>query len=130
LVRRSGGGGGDSSSRSSSVLIVGRGVRALEVMKRKSGVVVVMVVVVCRQKCVAASISYNPSSSSSLHAHQTIKTYKFWGLGNVRNYYLSLPSCTTISLIRSDGLTALDLYAPRLTTLVLTACHDLVGRWW
>ena len=50
--------------------------------------------------------------------------YKCWGLGDAKQE-LYLPECTTIDLERSDDLTHLDLWAPKLEILRLQHCYDL-----
>ncbi|KXZ53461.1 hypothetical protein GPECTOR_7g911 [Gonium pectorale] len=53
----------------------------------------------------------------------TLSSYKFWGPDDI--YELSLPSCESLSLTRSDSLEGLRLWAPKLESLDLQGCFAL-----
>ncbi len=64
----------------------------------------------------AASLSASPKL-------ERLSSYKLWGLGSQPTWYL--PSCTVINMSRSDDLTRLKLYCPRLEELGLRACYGI-----
>lgn len=56
--------------------------------------------------------------------------YKLWGLGDsLGRKTVYLPSCTDLSLYRSDDISSLKIYAPRLQSLNLRACYDMSKLW-
>jgi len=59
-----------------------------------------------------------------------VYAYKLWGLGDSlgkRTVYL--PNCTELNFYRSDDLSSLKIYAPRLESLNLRACYSMTKLW-
>jgi len=56
---------------------------------------------------------------------ESINCYKFWGLGGVPVHTLVMPQVTYLDLYRSDDLTGLKIWAPKLLELQLRACYSL-----
>lgn len=57
---------------------------------------------------------------------EKIYGYKLWGLGDsLGKKTVYLPNCKDLDLYRSDDLSSLKLYAPRLESLNLRACYDM-----
>jgi len=65
-------------------------------------------------------------SLSSSPLIEKIYAYKLWGLGDfLGKKTVYLPNCQELDFYRSDDLSSLKLYAPRLESLNLRACYSM-----
>jgi len=57
---------------------------------------------------------------------ETVFAYKLWGLGDsLGKKTVYLPNCTDLNFWRSDDISSLKIYAPRLQSLNLRACYSM-----
>ena len=71
-------------------------------------------------------LGFGDSLSSSPNL-EYFSGYKLWGLGTSKKHThrLVLPKCEELDLYRSDDLTYLKIWAPKLQSLNLQACYSL-----
>jgi len=76
--------------------------------------------------CISDPSGFGKSLSRSPKL-RSFSSYKFWGLGGPKSktHVLVLPNCESLDLYRSDDLSYLKIWAPKLEELNLQACYSI-----
>jgi len=80
--------------------------------------------------CTIEDLSDFGDSLSNSPLLESFYAYKLWGLGDsLGKKTVYLPNCKDLNLWRSDDISSLKIYAPRLKSLNLRACYSMTKLW-